>query len=280
VHEYKVAWGESADPAAIAKLVKTHPAIKAVFLQGSETSTGVWHPVKEIAAAVHAAGDALVCVDAITALGVSDLPMDAWGLDVVLSGSQKALMLPPGLAFLALSERARAARSRANLKSFYFDLAAEDKMMAKGQTAWTPAVSLLVGLDVVLQRMRERGLPKLFAHHRRLAEGTRRGVKALGLELLAKTSPADSVTAVLVPSSVDGKKVITHLRDQYAITIAEGQDAYAGKMFRIAHLGYFDELDMLTILSAVEMTLAHLGLRVELGRGVGAAAKFFMEAGE
>jgi aspartate aminotransferase-like enzyme len=184
-------------------------------------------------------------------------------------------MLPPGLAFLALSPRARAARKRAALPRFYFDLDAEDRAMASNQTAWTPAVGLIAGLDLVLQRFRASGLPAVFAHHARLAEGTRRGIRALGLELLAKKAPADSVTAVLVPKPVDGKKVISTLRDRFGITIAEGQDAYQGKMFRIAHLGYFDALDMLTVLSAIEITLRELGHPLELGRGVGAAAEFF-----
>lgn len=279
VHELKVAWGESASPDDITALLKKNPRTRLVLLQASETSTGTYHPVKEIAAAVKSSSEALVCVDAITALGVCDLPMDSWGLDAVVSGSQKALMLPPGLAFLALSARARKARDEARgIANFYFDLKAEDQMMAKKQTAWTPAVNLIVGLDLVLQRMREAGLPAIFRHHARLAEGTRRGVQAMGLELLAKTRPADSVTAVMVPKAIkDGTAIINTLRDRFGMTIAEGQDAFKGRMFRLAHLGYFDELDMLTVLSATETALYRHGYQLELGKGVGAAAKFFLE---
>lgn len=279
VHEIKVEWGEAVDPAEIGKLLKANPNTRAVLFQASETSTGVLHPVKEIADLVRKNSDALVFVDAITALGVCNLPMDEWGLDVVVSGSQKAMMLPPGLATIALSQRAQDAGKRSDLTPFYFDLKAEAKGFSSGQTAWTPAVSLICGLDVVLQRFKASGLDPVFKHHARLAEGTRRGVKAMGLELLAKKSPAPSVTSVLMPKGSDaGDKLISYMRDRFGITIAEGQDHYKGKMFRIAHLGYFDELDMLTVLSAVEYGLKKLGVPVEMGAGVGAASAYFLES--
>jgi aspartate aminotransferase-like enzyme len=278
VHEIKVEWGTAVEPAQILQALKSHPKTRAVLFQASETSTGTCHPVKEISDIIRKNSDALVVVDAITALGVSPLPMDEWGIDLLVTGSQKALMLPPGLSFLALSPRAQKARERGTIPTFYFDLKAEDKAMATGETAWTPAVSLICGLDVVLQRIHTAGLEALYHHHARLAEATRRGVQALGLELLAKKSPSNAVTAVLLPSSLtDGKKVISQMRDRFGITVAEGQDAYKGKMFRIAHLGFYDELDMLTVLSAVELTLKDLGLPLEWGRGVGAAEKYFSE---
>ncbi len=279
VHEIKVEWGHAVDPDEIKKLLVANPGVRAVLFQASETSTGTLHPVKEIAEVVHQNSDALVLCDAITALGVCNLPMDEWGLDVVVSGSQKAMMLPPGLATIALSPRAIDAGKRANLPNFYFDLKAESKGLSSGQTAWTPAVSLICGLDVVLDKVKKAGLPAVFRHHARLAQATRKGVQAMGLELLAKKSPAPSVTAVLMPKGTDnGDKLISHMRDRFGITIAEGQDAYKGKMFRIAHLGYFDELDMLTVLSAVELSMKTLGMNVELGAGVGAAAQSFLES--
>ena len=279
--ELKVEWGHSVDPDEISKALKANPKFRAVLFQASETSTGVYHPVEEIARAVRSSSDALVIVDAITALGVSDLPMDKWGLDAVVSGSQKAFMLPPGLAFLAMSERARAERKRSGIPSFYFNLDAEDKAATGGETAWTPAVSLISGLELVLQRMQAAGLEAVFAHHRKLAEATRRGVKAMNLELFAKGVPSDALTAIHVPKSIpEGKKVVSYLRDNYGITIAGGQDAWKGKMFRLAHLGYYDELDMLTMLSALEITLRKLGHECEPGRGVGAASSYFMEAGK
>lgn len=278
VHRIEVPWGRSVDPEAVRRELKAKPQIRGVLFQACETSTGVYHPTEAIAKVVHECGNALTVVDAITALGVQNLPMDEWGLDVVLSGSQKAFMLPPGLAFLALSAKAHEARKRANVPRFYFSLDAEDKAAKGGETAWTPAVSLVSGLDVVLQRFKKVGLEPVFRHHRRLGEATRRGVQAMGLELFAKDQPSDALTAVLVPSTVpDGKKVVSYLRDRFDITIAGGQDAYAGKIFRLAHLGYFDALDVLTILSATEMTLAKLGHRADPGAGAAAAQRYFLE---
>ena len=277
VHTLKVEWGNPVDPDDIVKELKAHPSIRGVLFQASETSTGVYHPVKEIADAVRRNSDALVICDAITALGVCDLPMDTWGLDAVISGSQKALMLPPGLAFLALSERANDARKKSTTAKFYYNLNQEDKAAIGGETAWTPAVSLVMGLDVVLERFQKAGLPPVFEFHSHLAEATRRGVKAMGLQLFAKSSPSPALTAVHVPQGIEGKKIISHLRDRFGITVAGGQDAWKGKMFRLAHLGYYDELEMLTILSATEMTLKKLGHNCELGKGVGAAQSFFVE---
>lgn len=276
---YKVEWGQAADPAEIERLLKANSQIRGVLFQASETSTGVYHPVEAIAKTVHRVSDALVIVDAITALGVTDLPMEKWGLDVVVSGSQKALMLPPGLAVLALSKRAHEARKRGGIPRFYYNLGAEDKAATGGETAWTPAVSLIIGLDTVLQRMQKCGLPAVFKHHEVMAEATRKGVQALGLELFAKGSPSPAVTSVLVPPSIpEGKKIVSEFRDKFGITIAGGQDQWKGKIFRIAHLGYFDPLDMMTFFSGLEMVLSTLGHKIEPGRGVGAVTKHFMEA--
>ncbi len=277
--EIKVEWGHSVDPDEIKKTLKAHPKARGVLFQASETSTGTYHPVEQIARVVKENSDALCIVDAITALGVQDLPMDKWGLDAVISGSQKALMLPPGLAFLALSARAQESRKQnKGCPRFYFNLDAEDKATAGGETAWTPAVGLIQGLDIVLTKMKQTGLAPVFAHHARLAEATRRGVKAMNCELFCKGTPSDALTAVLVPSSIpEGKKVISVLRDRFGITMAGGQDAWKGKMFRIAHLGYFDELDMVTVLSACEQTLKQLGHNLEMGKGPGAASQYFFE---
>ena len=277
VETLTVEWGESATPEAVTSILKQHKDIRGVLFQASETSAGTHHPVKEIAAAVRENSDALVVVDGITAVGVTPLPMDDWGLDVLVSGSQKALMLPPGLAFLALSERAKQQQSRVNLPKFYFNLTAEDKAMAKGTTAWTPAVGLITGLDVVLQQLRETGLESIYEFHHRLAEATRRGVIGMGLELFATGIPSTALTAVKVPEGVAGGKIVSYLRDRFGVTIAGGQEPYKGKIFRLAHLGHYDELDVLTILSAVEITLKHLGREVQLGSGVAAASQYLME---
>lgn len=280
-HSLQVEWGNAVDPEEIRKTLKTNRNIRAVLLQASETSTGVAHPIRELAKIIHEESDALIFVDAITALGVSELPMDEWGLDAVVTGSQKALMLPPGLAFLALSKSAQAERARANLPNFYFNLGAEDKAAAGGETAWTTAVSLVCALDLVLSQMKSSGLPAIFEHHSRLAEATRRGVTAMGLELFAKRSPSNAVTAVCVPKQIsEGKKIVSSLRDRFGMTIAGGQDAYKGKIFRLAHLGFYDELDILTALSATEIVLNQLGYGAEWGRAAGAAAKYFMESNQ
>lgn len=276
---HKVEWGQAANPDDIVKLLKANPKIQGVLFQASETSTGVYHPVEAITKAVKSNSDALVIVDAITALGVSNLPLDAWGLDAVVSGSQKALMLPPGLAVLALSEKANERRKRGGIPRFYYNLNAEDKATVGGETAWTPAVSLICALNTVLKKLQQVGLEPLFKHHDRLSRATRAGVTALGLELFAKGSPSAAVTSVLVPPSIpEGKKIVSHLRDNFGITIAGGQDQWKGKIFRLAHLGYFDELDMLTMFSALELTLSKLGCPIEFGRGVGAVQKSFLEA--
>ncbi len=278
VHEIPVQWGHGVDPQQIKAALAQHPRTRGVLIQACETSTGVLHPIEECARVVRENSGALFVVDAITALGVCPLPMDAWGLDIVISGSQKALMLPPGLSTIALSQRARDARDTAKLPRYYFDLKFEDKALLHDQSAWTPAVSLIAGLDVVLARFRELGLQSVYDHHARLAEATRRGVHALGLELFAKTHPAPSLTAALMPGrAAIADKVIALLRQRYGITLAEGQDAYQGKMIRIAHLGYFDDLDMLTVLSALELVLKLLGVPVQLGAGVAAASSYFVE---
>lgn len=277
VSEYALPWGTAADPNQLGEILSKKPNTRAVLVQASETSTGVLHPIRELSAAVKQTNpDALFFVDAITALGVCPLPMDAWGIDALVSGSQKALMLPPGLSTLALSERA--ASQKGNLPRFYFNLKAEEKFRASGQTAWTPAVGLVIALDLVLERMRLCGLEAIYEHHERLAEGTRRGLKALGLELLAKNHPAPSLTAWLFPERAPlADKLIEWVRNRFGITFAEGQDAYKGKMVRLAHLGYFDELDMLSALSAIEMALVALDVPVQLGYGVAAASNYFME---
>ncbi len=279
VAEYTLPWGTAADPTQLGELLAQRPNTRAVLVQASETSTGVLHPIRELAQAVkQKSSDALFIVDAITALGVCPMPMDEWGIDALVSGSQKALMLPPGLSTLAFSQSAVAASRKANLPRFYFNLKAEEKFRSSGQTAWTPPVGLIIALDLVLERMRLCGLEPIFDHHQRLAEGTRRGLEALGLELFAKSHPAPSLTAWLFPERAPlADKLIEWVRARFGITLAEGQDAYKGKMVRLAHLGYFDELDMLTALGAIEMALAALDVPVKLGYGVAAASKYFLE---
>jgi len=266
-----VEWGKAVDPELIKKALEVEPAIKAVFMQASETSTGVMHPVKEIAGIVKNYEDTILVVDAITGIGVFDLPADKWNLDIVVGGSQKAMMLPPGLAFAAVSDKAWSLIEKSTLPKFYFNFKKELKGIKNNQSAYTPAVSLVVGLREVLRQMREEGLENVFARTDRIARATRAAMKALGLQLFAPDSPSNALTAVMTPDGIDGQKVVKILREKHNITIAGGQDQAKGKIFRVAHFGYMDTYDIVTIVSAVEMVLKELGHEVELGKGVKAA---------
>jgi aspartate aminotransferase-like enzyme len=266
-----VEWGQAVDPAAIQKNLKEDPSIKAIFVQATETSTGVLHPIKEIAAIVSRCPETLLVVDGISHLGAVELPMDEWKLDVVLCGSQKALMLPPGLAFAALSDKAWQFVERSTLPRFYFDFKKELKNLIKNQSAYTPAISLVVGLAESLRLIRKEGLENIFARHARLARATRAAMTALGLQLYGPRACSDAVTAVMAPPGIDGQKVVKVLREKHNLTIAGGQDQAKGKVFRLAHMGYIDQSDIIAGIAAVELTLQELGYRFELGVGVKAA---------
>ena len=275
-HEIKVEWGRAVTPEAVESALKAHPAARVVYVQASETSTCALHPVPALAA-ITRRRDVLLVVDGITAVGVLDLPMDQLGIDVLITGSQKALMLPPGLALVALSERAWAAVERAKLPRFYFDFKRERKGVAEKSTAWTPAISLVHGLDVALGLMRAEGWANIHARHDRLARATRAGAMALGLSLLAPDAPSPAATAINLPAGMDGSALFRYLRDRMHVTFAGGQDQQKGKIIRIAHLGYVGAFDIVTALAALELALRHFGHPVELGRGVGAAEAVIAE---
>lgn len=271
-------WGQAADPEVLANRLRNDHAqqIKAVFITHNETSTGVTNNIAALAAAC-ADHPALRVVDAVSSMGAVNLEMDAWGLDVVVTGSQKALMIPPGLGFMALSERAWAANAASTMPKFYWDAQAMKKSLGKGQNPYTPPVSLLYGLQESLTLIQEEGLANIFARHRLLAAGLRTGLKALGLELLADDNAASpGVTAVIAPAGIEAKQIQKMMREQYGITIAGGQKQLENKIFRIGHLGYAVPTDILVVLATLEMTLAKLGARVELGAGVRAAQTVFL----
>jgi aspartate aminotransferase-like enzyme len=270
-----VPYGQSLNPAVVAETLARHPEARVVFATHSETSTGAVHDIQAIAD-VTRRSEALLVVDAITSLGVMDLPMDAWGVDLVVAGSQKALMLPPGLAFAALSDRAWARVPEARLPRFYFDFTRERKAIQKNQSAYTPAVSLVVGLRESLRLILAEGLPAVFARHARLARAARAGVTALGLRLFA-AQPGAACTAVCAPEGIDGGAVVKGMRRR-GLTIAGGQGSMKGQMFRMAHMGYADDFDVLTALAGLEMVLADLGYPTRLGAGVGAAQAALREA--
>lgn len=273
-----VTWGQAVDPGLIKKALDAKPAIKAVLVQASETSTGVMHPIKEIADIVKNRAGTILIVDAISALGVSDLPMDQWGIDVLVSGSQKAFMLPPGLAFIALSAKAWGFAEKSNLPKFYFNLKEELAVAQKNQSQFTPAISLVVGLREALKMLKEEGLENVFKRHEMLARATREAVKALGLELLAPTAPSNALTAIKAPEGVDGKKLKKNFEDQFGLIIAGGQSQLKGKIIRIAHIGYFQSLDIIQAVSTLELVLKGLGYPVKLGAGVKAAEEILSAA--
>ncbi|MDO9124015.1 MAG: alanine--glyoxylate aminotransferase family protein [Deltaproteobacteria bacterium] len=272
-----VEWGKAVEPESIRKALESDPAIRAVYSQASETSTGVRHPIREIAEIVKRYEDKVIVVDAITGIGVFDIPTDEWGIDVVVSGSQKALMLPPGLAFAALSEKAWRLVERSNLPKFYFDFKKELKSTKKNQSSYTPAISLFVGLRESLNMIRKEGLEALFRRHEKLARATREAIKALGLGLYAPDSPSNAVTAVKIPEGIDGERLKDLFFERFGITVAEGQDRAKGKIIRIAHLGYYGRLDMVMVISALEMLVKEMGHRFELGAGVRRLEEVLME---
>ena len=267
-------FGETVPPERIAEALRRHPEAKAVLMQHSESSTGVLHDVKGIAA-VTAGSAAISIVDAVSSLGIADLSMDAWGVDLVVAGSQKGLMLPPGLSFCALSERAWERVRSSRLPKYYFDLAAEWKAVSKNEAHFTPAVSIVVGLREVLRMIEAEGLANVFKRHERLARATRSGVEALGLPVFAKSRPSPSLTAVVAPRGVDSEAIVAGYSSAYNITIAGGQGEMKGQVFRLGHMGYVADFDVLTALGALEQVLHDLGQPVDFGAAVAAAQKVF-----
>ncbi|OHD55738.1 MAG: class V aminotransferase [Spirochaetes bacterium GWF1_51_8] len=279
VIELKAEYGKDVKPAAVAEALKANPGVKAVYSEYSETSTAVAFDIKGIAEVVRKT-DAIFVVDAITAAGCMELEMDAWGIDVAVAGSQKSFMIPPGLAFLAASEKARKMMETSNLPKYYFDLAGEIKSNEKNTTSWTPAVTIIIGLNMALKMMVSEGIDNVIKRHYIIAEAIRVGVQAIGLKLFAdvpNVRPSDAVTAVRVPDGVEGKKIPDIMQNKYGVTIAGGQGSMAGKIFRLGSLGYMDKTDVIIQLQAMEFTLKDLGFQFESGKSVAAAQKFLLD---
>jgi len=267
--------GYAVDPAAIESALKEHPEAKVVFVQHTETSTGIVNDLKRIGAIV-AATPAVLAVDAISGLGGQELRTDDWKLDLVVSGSQKGLMTAPGLAMASVSEKAWKLIEASKSPRFYFDYRKMKKSIPEKETPFTPAVTLVVSMAEALRQIKQEGLENVFARHLWLAEATRAGVEALGLEVFAK-NPCSVLTSVVVPAGVDGKKIVSRLRDEYGVSIAGGQLALMGKIFRLAHMGYMERFDVIIGISAVEMILTEMGHPVELGKGVAAAQRVLLK---
>ena len=277
VQEIKVEWGYTVKPEIVEEALKKDSEIKGVFVQASETSTGVYHDIKSLGEIVKKRDDTIFIVDAISALVAHDIRTDNWGIDVMIGGSQKGVMLPPGLAFVSISEKAWRIAEKAKAPRFYFNLKKEREALAKNQTNFTSAVTLIIGLNESIKLLQREGLTDVFKRHERLAHATRQAAKALGLELFSKESPSNSVTAILAPEGLDGQEIYKNLRDRYGITAAGGQGKARGKIFRIAHLGYADTFDIITAVAGIEMVLTKMGYSVKLGVGVAAAEKVFLE---
>jgi aspartate aminotransferase-like enzyme len=281
VLHHDAGWGNKVEPADLDRLLGEHPDTELVFTTFSETSTGVLNDVQALTQVAHE-HDALIVVDAISGLGAVPLPQDEWEVDVVVAGSQKALMCPPGLGFASPNERALARAAESGGPRFYFDW----NRTAKGQrkdppdSPFTPAVTLFMALDVALELIQEEGLDEVFERHRLLGRATRQAVKGLELDLFGpEDENSNVVTAIKLPEGIDGAKVPKTMRDKYGITIAGGQNQLKGKIARIAHCGYYGAFDIVTTVAALEMTLKELGADVELGAGVSAAQRVFLEAG-
>lgn len=281
----KVPYGQTFDLAEVRAALK--PDTKALYMQATETSTAVRHDVQAIAKLIkEAAPETLLVVDGITGLGTTHFDVDGWGIDILIGGSQKAVMIPPGLAYLSVSERAWAAMEKSRNPRYYFDLRKERKNAAKGESAYTPAVALIAGLGASLDYIAaqaggdlEKGRIALVDNAQTNAAATRAGLVALGFTLFAPTAPAAAATAVAVPEGMDSSEVVKALKTRFASIIANGQGDMKGKIFRIAHLGYFDYLDTVALLGAMEhIAKDTLGLPVTYGQGVAAAQKVFAEA--
>lgn len=275
VVEVPVVWGKAVAPSQIVDALRACPEAKAVYLTHSETSTGTAIDLRRIAGEIREHSDALICVDGITSVGAHELRFDAWGIDACVTGSQKGFMVPPGLAFVALSERARAAIAGSSMPRFYFDLDRALRALATDDTPWTPAITLIAGLDTALQLLRAEGIEQVWERHRRLAGALRAGVAALGLRLFSD-SPSYAVTPIWLPEGVEWKKFSAALMIDNGVTVAGGQGEFAGKIFRISHLGYYDDLDMVTVVAALERALLACGCAVAPGSGVAAVQRAFL----
>jgi aspartate aminotransferase-like enzyme len=272
----KAEYGDVVTPDRIEAALAAEPFAKGVFITASETSTGAAHDVEAMGKIV-AQTDAIFVVDGITAMGTTPLDIDGWGLDVVAGGSQKAFMIPPGLAFLTVSPKAWKAQATATLPHYYFDLKKEKKNGDAGESSWTPAVSLILALAESLKFIKQVTMPKLIENAQLLALATRAAATALGLELFAKT-PGSSVTTIKAPAGMDSGIIVKEFKSRFGAIIANGQGSMQGQIFRFAHLGYFDFVDMFAIIAALEVILHKNGYPVKFGTGVAAVQEVYDQA--
>jgi aspartate aminotransferase-like enzyme len=271
----KTEYGEVVTPEQVEAALKAQPAAKGVFVQASETSTGAEHDVQSMGEIIRKT-DAIFVVDAITGLGTMPLDIDRWGLDVVIGGSQKAFMIPPGLAFLSISPKAWKMGESSDLPRFYFNLKKEKKNGDAGESSWTPATSLILALGEALKYIKRISMPNLIANAQLLARATREAAGELGLELFAKR-PGSAVTAIKSPRGIDSGLIVKEFRNRFGAIIANGQGSMKGQIFRMAHLGYFDFSDMFGVIAGLEIILQANGHPVEFGRGVARVEQIYAE---
>ncbi len=280
VHTTEDEWGTKLDPSSLAAALAANPGVKAVLLTQSETSTGVIQPIEQLAAVAREAG-ALVVVDVVSSLGAVPFSFDDWGIDVAVGGSQKALSASPGIAFVAIGERARAASESATLPKFYFDWR-EYRTFASlpdPENPWTPAISVMQGLDAALKLYFQDGVDAALVRHQTLSRGVKDGVRAIGLDLFGEGLEDNwTVTAIRAPEGITADEICDRIRSDFGCVLAPGQGPLKGKVFRIGHFGYVSELDIIRGLSALEMTLGRLGYPVKLGAAVAAAEQVFQGA--
>ena len=269
-------YGSAVTPPQLEAALQRHPGARAVLIQASESSTGSMHDLESMGKLVKQTS-AILIVDAITGLGTMPLDIDNWGLDIVVGGSQKAFMVPPGISFLSISRKAWAMAETSTLPRFYFNLKKELKNAANGESAWTPATSLMFAMAEALTYIKSLGMPKLIENARLLAHATREAATALGLELFS-SAPGNALTAVKPPPGIDSGVIIREFRNRFGSIVANGQGSMKGQLFRIAHLGYFDFADLFALVAELELILAANGFPVEFGTGVAAAQRVYAEA--
>ncbi len=272
-------YGESIDAGEIQKALDSDPGVSAVFIQAMETSTGALMDMEAIGRIVRNRPGTVLVVDAITALGTQPLETDAWGLDVVIGGSQKAFMLPPGAAMLCVSDKAWKRIEGCSRPRYYFDLLKERKSQNDGQTAYTPAISIIQGLQPALALMLEGGIDNLVANAGLMAGATRAAVASWGMNLFPRT-PGNAITAFSPPQGVETSKVIACMRDRFGVLLSGGQGSMKGKIIRVGHLGYFDFLETLGMIGCLELALISAGAAIKAGSGTEAALKYYLDCKE
>ncbi|RNF40245.1 pyridoxal-phosphate-dependent aminotransferase family protein [Planococcus salinus] len=279
-HIFEEEWGKAADPVEVQRYLQEHPEITVVFSTFCETSTGVLNPIKQLASAVKEVSDALIIVDGVSCVAGTETEMDAWGVDIVVTGSQKAFMLPPGLAFIAASKRAWKKIEANPQPRFYLDLKKHLDNIVKDTTPFTPAISILYGLERVLELFEEEGLEKVYTRHRLMMKMTRAAFKAWEIPLLANDEDASPTVTAVKPADFEAEEFRKVMKEEFALELAGGQQHLAKEIFRIGHMGYCSPADMLQAIAAMEIGLVKVGKKVEVGKGIQAAQQVYLNEGK